>query len=165
MRETDRRFDEIEQRLRKARLAEPSAELKTRVTGSMREARLKAPAEVPWQIPIRRLAASVAAAVFIISIASLYGDHVSAPRQHHGPSLVCIQTIDLDALPEASYGLFAANLAAVRGSSGSDAPALFDYIEKVRQALSETEQSESRNEQTPIRRGSRLLPDRQNLWS
>jgi hypothetical protein len=165
MRETDRRFDGIEQRLRKARLAEPSAELKSRLTGSMREAWHKAPAEVPWQIPIRHLAASAAAAVFIMALANLYGDHVSAPRQHHGPSPVCIQTIDLDTLPEASYGLVPANLVAVRRSSGSDFPALFDYIKQVRQALSETEQNEFQNEQTPIRRGSRLLPDRQNLYS
>ena len=72
MKPADKQFDEIEQRLKQARLAEPSAELRARIVGSARETWGKAPADIPWRIPLRHLAISAAAAVVIVSSANYF---------------------------------------------------------------------------------------------
>ena len=72
MKAADGPFEEMEQRLRQARLAGPSAELKTRIVGSARETWSKAPADIPWRIPLRHLAVSAAAAVLIVSCANYF---------------------------------------------------------------------------------------------
>ncbi len=75
MNEKDMENDKIEHLLRKAHIPEPSPLLKERITTEARKAWNQTSLEMPWQIPIRRLVASAAAAVLIISIANFSSDH------------------------------------------------------------------------------------------
>ena len=85
MKATDGQFDEIERCLKRARPAEPSAELKARIVGSARETWSKAPADIPWRIPLRHLAVSAAAAVLIVSSANYFSAAAVAPWQASRP--------------------------------------------------------------------------------
>jgi len=172
MNEANNNLNRIEHQLRHAHLAEPSAQLQARTIKSMCEVWQRTPAEIPWQIPVRRLAACIAAALLIVSLATLYGDHVSGPGPHRRPPFVCLKTVDLDTLAEVPLDsqnmVYARNLGPVFlqwESVDAASTALFEHTEQLRQALREAEQGELQNEQTPVRRGSHLLPDRQNHWS
>jgi len=74
----------MERLLKKARLAEPSAEFKARITRAAKEAWNEPPVEMPWRIGLRRLAVSAAAAVLMISSANYYSIW-SVARWQAGP--------------------------------------------------------------------------------
>jgi hypothetical protein len=172
MKEMNRESNEVEQRLKRARLAEPSAELKARIVGAARETWAKAPADIPWRIPLRHLALSTAAAVLIMALANLYGDQLSAPRLHPRPSVVCRETVDLDTLAEVpvdcrivGYAHSPPSMFAQWESVGTAHPTLLDYAGQVRQTLKETEQDGMQQEPITIPHGSGRLSDRQNRYA
>jgi hypothetical protein len=78
MNETNGENKQLESLLRKAHLPEPSPELKERITSGATKAWNQTSPELPWQIPVRRLIVSAAAAVFIIWMANSYSDYKSA---------------------------------------------------------------------------------------
>ena len=65
---------QLESLLRKAHLPEPSSKLKERITTEAKKIWLQTSPELPWQIPVRRLFVSAAAAVFIIWITNCSSD-------------------------------------------------------------------------------------------
>ena len=99
--------DTIERLLRKAHLPEPSSQLHDRVTGVARQTWDRKPAEVPWQVPVRRLAISVAATFLVISAANHFSNRVTSQAQSYtGPveSVRSTSETSLDAwVEEAPY--------------------------------------------------------------
>lgn len=158
MRPADRQFDEIEHCLKQARLAEPSAELKTRIVGSARETWTKAPADIPWRIPLRHLAISAAAAVLIVSSANYFSRTAVAPWQADRPVTVRTQTANLDDMAEMPYSPFVRRLIATSGVPAHDASILLDYLQTVRKTLEGAEPDEAADGSGPEERESRLLP-------
>ena len=140
MRPADRHFDEIEQRLKQARLAEPSAELKARIVGSARETWSKAPADIPWRIPLRHLAVSAAAAVLIVSSANYFSTAAVAPWQAGRPVTSRIEAAHFEDMPEMPYSPFVRHLIATSGAPAQDASVLLDYFQSVRKTLEGAEQ-------------------------
>jgi len=159
MNEKDLENDKIEHLLRRAHIPEPSPLLKERITTEARKVWNQTSLELPWQIPLRRLVASAAAAVFIISIAN-FSSYLALKKWRPGDVQATREQLpDLETLPEMLYSPFVRHLVSVnRRPSITDASALRDYAERVRQALQETQQNGASNEQVPNGGRSRLLP-------
>jgi hypothetical protein len=143
MKTADGQFDEIEQRLKRARLVEPSAELKVRVVGSAQETWRQTPADIPWRIPLRHLGISAAAAVLIVSCANYFSTAAVAPWQAGRPGIVRMQAARFEDTPEALYSPFVRHLIATSGTPAQDASALLDYFQSVRKTLEGAEQDEA----------------------
>ena len=157
---------QIESLLTRAHMSEPSPQLKQRVTAEATKAWDQTSADIPWQIPLRRLAASAAAAVFIVWLAGFYSDYTLARWRSDGPSIARARPDVLDALPEMPYGPFAKHLAAVdRRSPVIDASALSNYAETVRKLLDETGDSAVPTPAIQPGDSSRLVPDRVDIIS
>jgi hypothetical protein len=132
----------LENLLTRAHVPEPSPELKQRITAEARKAWSQTSADIPWQIPLRRLAASAAAAVLIIWLANFSSDYTLAQWRPGSACVAAQQPTDFDTLPEMPYGPFARRLVSVdRKSPEMDASALSDYVENVRRVLDETQQN------------------------
>jgi len=159
MNEKDLENDKIEHLLKRAHIPEPSPLLKERITAEARKAWNQTSLEMPWQIPIRRLAASAAAAVLIISIANFSSDHA---LERWGPGDIMAtreQLPDLEILPDMPYRPFVRHLASVnRRPSMTDDSALRNYAEKLRQVLNEMQQNGVSNQPVPNGGRSRLFP-------
>ncbi len=159
MNEKDLENDKLEHLLRRAHIPEPSPLLKEQITAEARKEWNQTSLELPWQIPVKRLVASAAAVMFVISIANYFSDLTLAHWWSGSVPITRLQPSDLDALPETPYGPFVRHLVSVnRRPSMTDASALRDYAERVRQALQETQQNGTSNEQVPNGGRSRLLP-------
>ncbi len=158
MKAIDRQFDEMEQRLKHARLAKPSDELKARIVGSAREAWDQAPADIPWRIPLRHLGLSAAAAVLIVSCANYFSSAAVAPWQAGRPGTVRMQAVRSEDAPAMPYSPFVRHLIATSGAPARDAAVLLDYLQSVQQTLDGAEQDEAADGSSPGERESRLLP-------
>jgi hypothetical protein len=156
--ETDKNGCEIERRLKKARLVEPSAELKERVIRAAGQAWNELPVKALWRIAVGRLAGAAVAAVLIVSFANYVSDRVLAPWQHQGPMVVRVPSSDTDDLFELSYGPLFGQIAAARGATGREPFAPLDYMERIRETLTEAEQGGASDTLTPAGGRSRLLP-------
>jgi hypothetical protein len=161
--EIDRENNEIERLLRRAKLPEPSAELKERVTSAARKAWDQATPDIPWQVPIRRLAISAAAAVLMISLANYFGDRVLAGGQPPGLAAATAETSDLDDWLEVPCNSFVRHL--TNKPSTCSPAALLEHLEKVRQILDESEPTEAPDIGDPVEHRSRLLPTRSNFYT
>ena len=154
----DKRIDneQVEYLLRKAHLPDASPELKQRITAEARGLWKQMSAEVSWRIPLRRLAASAAAAVFIILLTN-YSSERALEKWRSGESLPVSAEYETPA--EMPYGTFAKNLATVsRKPSAIDASALRDHVENVRRALDESKQNGISISPVPSGGSSRLSP-------
>ena len=159
MNEKDLENDKIEHLLRRAHIPEPSPLLKERITNEARKEWNQTSVELPWQIPLRRLVASAAAAVLVISLANYFSDLTLAHWWSGSVPITRLQPSDLDVLPEMPYRPFVRHLVSVnRRPSVTDASALRNYVERVRQILKETQQNGASNEQVPDGGRGRLLP-------
>ena len=166
MKDDHRENEQIESLLTKAHMTEPSPQLKQRITAEARKVWDQTSADSPWQIPLRRLAVSAAAAVFIVWLANSYSDYTLARWRSDSPSTARVQPAVLDTLPEMPYGPFARHLAAVdRRASVIDASALSNYAETVRKLLDETGDSAAPAPAVQPGDSSRLVPDRVNIFS
>jgi hypothetical protein len=159
MNEKDMENDKIENLLRRARPSEPSPLLKERITAEARKAWNRTTVEIPWQIPIRRLVASAAAAVLIISIANFSSDQ-ALEKWNSGDVLATKeQPLDFEILPDMPYRPFVRHTVSInRRPSINNASALRDYTERLRQVLNEMQQNGASNEQVPDGGRSRLFP-------
>jgi cytochrome c-type biogenesis protein CcmH/NrfG len=154
----DKRFEneQLEGLLRRAHSPEASAELKQRVTAEATKVWRQTSAELSWRIPIRRLVASAAAAVLIVSLTNYSSDR-ALDRWRSGETFAV--SAEYETLPEMPYGPFAKHLAAVsRKPSATNASALRDYIETVRRALDESPQNGVLISPAPAGGSSRLAP-------
>ncbi len=156
MKTPDQQFGEIEQRLKQARLVEPSAELKQRTIGAAKEAWKKAPADIPWQVPLRHLAVSAAAAVLIVSCANYFSSAAVAPWQAGRPGTVRMQTARFENMPGMPYSPFVRHLIATSGAPAHDAAVLLNYFQNVRKTLNGAESDDTTDGSGPGERESRL---------
>ena len=158
MNEANEQNIKIERLLRKARLAEPSPELKARVLGAGREAWREAPADASWRIGLRRLGVSAAAAAVIVSSANYLSSQAVAPWQA-GPAVAAqMEPANFEDMPESPYSPFVRHLLATDRSPAQNAAALLDYVEKVRETLNGTEPDDAAERSGPDDRESRLFP-------
>jgi hypothetical protein len=159
MNEKDLENDKVEYLLRKAHIPEPSPLLKERITTEARKVWNQTSVEIPWQIPVRRLVASAAAAVLIISIANFSNDRALKGWYPRDIRSTREQIPKPQVLPDMPYRPFVRHLVSVnRRPSMPDASALRDYTRRVRQVLNEMQQDESSNGQIPDGGRSRLFP-------
>lgn len=159
MKEKDLENDKIEHLLRRAHIPEPSPLLKERITNEARKEWNQTSVEMPWQIPVKRLVASAAAAVFIISIANFSSNHALKKWRPGDVRATREQLPDLETLPEMPYRPFVRHLVSVnRKPSMTDNSALRDYAERVRQVLNEMQQNGISNQPVPDGGRSRLFP-------
>ncbi len=159
MNEKDMNNDKIEHLLRRAHPSEPSPLLKERITTEAKKAWNQNPLEIPWQIPIRRLVASAAAAVLIISITNLSNDRALKGWYPKDIRTTREQIPKHEVLPDMPYRHFVRHTVSVnRKPSINNASALRDYTERVRQVLNEMQQNGASNEQMPDGGRSRLFP-------
>jgi len=134
--------EQLESLLRRARMPELSPELKERITAEATKAWNQTSPELPWQIPIRRLIVSAAAAVFVIWLTNCSSDYTLARWQSGGLPVAHQQPLDLDVLPEIPYGPLARHLVSTgRKPSLTDVSALRNYTETVRRILDEAQQN------------------------
>ncbi len=154
MNETNGEHERIERILKQVHSPEPSDELRDRVTTSAREAWGQTPTDIPWQVPLRRLALSAAAAVVIVSLANHFSDfgiREDYPRYH-------VTTPTEVFVPEAAVSpLMNRRIQIGRRSSRIHGPALRRYMENVQKILQETEDGGTRETPPPTKSGSRLL--------
>jgi hypothetical protein len=162
MNEKDLENGKIEHLLRRAHPSEPSPLLKERINTEAKKAWNQTSLEMPWQIPIRRLAASAAAAVLIISIANFSSDQALEKWNPVNVLATKEQPLDLEILQDMPYRPFVRHLASVNlRPSITDGSALRNYAERVRQVLNEMQQNGASNKQIPDGGSSRLFPAQQ----
>lgn len=164
MSEMDEEHQETEDTLKRVRPQEPSAELKAKILRAARDAWREEPAHVPWQIPIRRLAASVAAAVLMIFLANLYGNSAPMYRPAGAPTAGIAEPCDLDSIMDVHIPLIRYMATAGRPAQGG-ASTLLQHLEMVQEALRETERKDTSEESAPLERRSRLFPSLSSLHS
>ena len=161
----DKRTDneQLEDLLRMAHLPEASPELKQRITAEARKAWKQTSAEVSWGIPLRRLVASAAAAVLIVSLTN-YSSDLALDKWRSGESFPVGS--EYQSLPEMPYGPFAKHLATVsRKPSGMDASALRDHVETVRRALDDSQHDGISISPAPSGGSSLFVPARNRAGS
>ena len=157
---------QFEDLLRKAHLPEPSPELKERVTSEAKNTWLQTSPELPWQIPVRRLLVSSAAAVFIIWLANCSSDYALARWQPGGLKIEHQQRSDLDELTEITYSPLARHLVSARRKpSITNASELRNYAETVLRILDEAQQNRGSKSVAPSESRSHLLPTQPGLSS
>jgi len=151
--------DKVERLLQAARLSEPSGQLKDRVTGAAREAWRQGAADVPWRVPLRRVAVSAVAAALIVSLANLAADVSVVRGQTEAARVAHREVAELEAVPEEVYGsvtrrLLAANFRAYEAA----AERLEQYRQQMRQVLDEAQENGVTNPPRAPNGRSRLLP-------
>lgn len=155
MNERDNMHPNVEGVLRRVRPHEPSAELKAKVLHAARDAWRQDSAGVPWQVPIRRLAISAAAAAVMVSFANLYGNGASAHHPAAAPVTGYAEPCDLDAMTDV-YSPFIRAMAMAERQTQRDAAGLLNHLEMIREALRESEPSEASETPDAIEQRSRL---------
>ena len=150
--------DKLEQIIRRAHPTEPSPLLKERITAEARKAWNQTSLEMPWQIPVWRLAASAAAAMLIISITNLSSD-LTLKRWHtRDIRSIQKQLPKPEVLTEMPVRPFVRNLVSVnRRPSMTDGSTLRNYTERVRHVLNETQRNGDSNDQVTDGGRSRLF--------
>lgn len=166
MNEKDNKNKQIEELLRKAHIPGPSTELKERITAETAKAWKQTSLELPWQIPVRRLIVSAAAAVIIVWLTNSFFDYSPVRWRSGGSQITNQQPSDTDALQELLYSPLARHLVSNdRKLSITDTSVLLNYTEAVRSILSESQQNGSSKPSAPAEGSSFLLPKRSNLNS
>ena len=158
MKETDEPLDEIEQRLQKARLVEPTDELKARILGAARETWKNEPAEVPWRIPLQRLGLSAVAALLIVSCADYVSNVMVAPWQAGRPAPTRMVAVEWEDETEIPSNPFVRHLIATCGTSACNASALLEYLQSIRETANGTEPDDGADGSGPAVPESQLFP-------
>ena len=141
---------QLEDLLRKAHLPEPSLELKERITTEAKKTWIQSPSELPWQVPVRRLLVSAAAAVFIIWLANSSSDYFMVQWQLSETKIANQQGSNLDVLTEIPYSPLARHLVSTgRRFSITEASAFRNYAEKMLLILDESQQNRASKPAAP----------------
>ncbi len=143
---TDEQYDKTERLLKRVQPLEPSDELRERIMDAARKAWKETPAEVPWQIPLRRLAMSAAAAIVIVSSANYFSNRAVGRWRADQPVVASVPLAkvppgDSDETWEEPYGPFMQHLVAVRRSPARDPQAVIDSLDKLREMFQDTPQN------------------------
>ena len=166
MNEPRSEHDRIARLLKQAHLPEPSPPLHDRVTTAARQAWDRESTDVPWQIPLRRLALSAAAAVIVVSLAN-HLSNVAGPRvRPDGPVAASVPNPEFEELAEMVYGPARSRLATDhRKPSVVDGATLRDKMENMRAVLDDLENDGIQAQPAPGGGRSRLLRNRLRLGS
>ncbi len=152
--------ERIERILSQVHVPAPPDELKNRVIGAAHEAWERPPADISWQVPVRRLALSAAAAILIVSLAnhlSRFGVHENARRPQ---AMAPTESL----MPDASLSpLMKHQLQTGRRSSRIHAPALHRYLKNVQMILQEVQDSGTDDVPVPQGGGSHLPPSHRDF--
>jgi hypothetical protein len=158
--------EKLEKLLTKARLHEPSPELRERITTEATRVWKQTSVEVSWRIPLRRLLASAAAAVLVIWLANISSDRFVARWQSDGFPITSQPSSEVDAFQDLPYGPLVKNLSlAKRALPAARAADLRHYVETLRRLLDEAPQNDDSNPPDPAKGRSRLLPGLSNPGS
>ena len=159
MNDKDTQNEQLERFMRKAHLHKPSDELKKQITAEAAKTWNQISPELSWQIPVRRLFVSAAAAVFVIWLTNYSSDCALARFQPGELEVAYQQPSNLDELTEMPYSPLARRLVSSgRKSSMADASALRSYTENIRRILDEAQQNGISKPPAPVEGRSRLLP-------
>jgi len=151
--------EQLESILRRAHVPEPSPELKEQITAEAKKAWNQTSPQLSWQIPVRRLIVSAAAAVFVIWLTNCSSDYAVARWRSGVPQVAHKQPLDLDALPELSLSPIARHfVSSSRKPSITEASALRSYAERMLLILDEAQQNGASKPPTPTEGRSYLLP-------
>jgi len=161
MNENHSDYEQLERLMKRAHMPEPLDQLKQRITAEAGEVWQQTATEVPWQVPVKRLLGSAAAAVLIISLSNILYDHAPS-RFSSGTQSDSIQRLaDLDARPEMPHSPLVKRLvSSERSSPVSDVTAWRNYLETMRQVLGEPEQHGSSLPASSSGGSSCLFPER-----
>lgn len=130
--------ERIESLLRSVHMAEPSPQLKGRITAEAAKAWDQSSSDLSWLVPLRWLAVSAAAAIVTIWLANYSSD--LALGQWRSPRIQAAieRPADVDRLPELPSSLLARRLACMNPRSLTiGASSLNDHVESVRRVLDE----------------------------
>jgi len=166
MNESNPEHERIEHLLRRTHLPGPSPQLRDRVTNAARQAWDQAQEDVPWRIPLRRLALSTAAAVIAVALANHLGD-VPGPRARpHDRVAASVPNPEVEELAEMVYGPARWRLTThSRKSPAVDGATLGDRMENIRAVLDEMQDDGLQAQPAPGGGRSRLLRNRLHLGS
>lgn len=158
MNERNQEQERVERLLKASGPRGPSEALKARVTTAAKAAWNQAPAEVPWQIPVWRLAVSAAAAAIIISFGSHLGDFARSGAQAGVAAAAETADPELEELAEMVYGPSRSRLGTEhrRGTEG-DEGRWRENMERIRQMLDEMDSNGIQAQPAPSGGRSRLL--------
>lgn len=128
------RHEEIERLLQQARPVGLSATARDRITTAAAMAWREGPANIPWQIPVRRLAISAIAAVLVISAAGALERCVVPGRQDRQLSTTANRpTLPNDLYP-AEYGIVVTGLETTGYRSiPTDGLTLGEYLKQLQE--------------------------------
>ncbi len=158
MNDKDTQNEKLERFMRRAHVPEPSPELKERITTEATKAWNQTSPELSWQIPVRRLIVSAAAAVFVIWLANCSSDYALARWQSGDLPVAHQKPSNLDELLEIHYGPLARHLVSTgRKPSITNASALRNYAETMLLILDEAQQNGVSKPPAPTEGRSRLL--------
>ena len=159
MNDKDTQNEQLERFMRKTHLHNPSPELKKRITTEAKKTWLQTSSELPWQVPVRRLFVSAAAAVLVIWLTNCSSDYATVRWQSGRSKIEHQQRSDLDALTEIPYSPLARHLVSARRKpSITEASALHNYTEKMLLILDEAQQNGASKPSAPAEGRSILLP-------
>ena len=162
----DAQNERLEKLLGKACLPEPSPILRKRILSEAKKAWNQAPSEIPWWIPVRRLVASVAAAVLVIWLANFTSDYSVARWQAGGFSSTNQSSSGPEVLPDLPCGPFVRNLASTSYKlPATEASGLQDYMEATQQLLNEARENKTSVSPIPAGSRSRWLPKEPSIHS
>jgi len=166
MNETNAEHERIERLLKQARLPQPSSQLHDRVTTAAKQTWDREATDVPWKIPLRRLALSAAAAVIVVSLANHLGD-VAGPQARPGsPVAASISNPDMEEMAEMVYSPSRYRLGTGRRRTSEIGGArLRDKMESIRRMFDELEDNGIQAPPTPSGGRSRLLRGRPRVGS
>lgn len=156
MKNNNERYAKVEWLLRQAKPSDASAPTKARTMDAAKRAWEQTQTDIPWQVPLRRLAGSAVAALVLISLANNLGSWVVPKPVDRAASASEAYSADPEDFYLAEYGIVVTVVPA--SSYRSSAPGgltVSDYMEQLQEMLDEDRARESRS-QPPGR--SRLVP-------
>jgi hypothetical protein len=163
MNESRPEHEAVKRLLESAGIPEPSRQLRDRVTASARQAWEQTAADIPWQVPVRRLALSAAAASVIVCLANLLGNPPVLPGEFERPSEgAAVRVLRQDnGILDLGIDVPSLDLASaqMRGAP-IDVEAIRNRLERLRSIIDEEGPDAPRVQPAPDKGRSRLLPTR-----
>lgn len=158
MNEPNQEHERIERLLKAARPAGPSETVKARVTEAARAAWNQGPVEVPWRIPVRRLAVSAAAAAIIVAFGNHLGDFDGSGARADCSLAAETANPELEELATMVYGSSRSRLGTRRRKPPeANGATLREKVETIQHMLDEMDSNGVQAQPVPSGGRSRLL--------